>query len=162
MTPYKSYRMGYKKVQAAVTKPSQNISTMMPVRSLVYLPLKYNKHFNRVLKSTNDKPLLLLADHHMTEGYAVYLGLHINTLVTLNSKRTGIHPVTGLATAEVSIGTRQIVGVFELGNLTDERSLVVERSIYYLAESVGLNDKINGKTIKTIRNISGLYRVEVN
>jgi hypothetical protein len=162
MSPFTAYKMGAKKVLASITKPNENTSTMMPVRSLVYLPNKYTKHFNRILKTLSGKPLLLLADHHPTKFHIVYLGLHINAQVKVEAKYTGVHPVTNMPTTEFNSGTRTVSGVFELGSVSDERSLVVEKNVYILAEAVGPQDKLDGRTIKSIRELSGLYHIEVN
>jgi len=162
MNPYKSYMMGAKRVRAALTKPNENTLTMMPVRSLVYLPVGYKKLLTRTLSSMAGKPLLLLADHHPSHEHEVYLGLHINAKIELTEKFTGVHPVTNLATQEFNSGTRFVDGVFELGRSKDELSLIVEKSVYYLAEPVSQNDKLDGRTIKKVRKLSGLYRVEVD
>jgi hypothetical protein len=162
MDAYKAYKMGNKKIRAALTKPNENTLTMMPVRSLVYVPSKYKKHFNRMLMTASGRPLLLLADHHPSHEHDVYLGLSVNTQIELTEQVVTIHPVTRLATSEVKEGVRTISGVFELGSIKDELSLIIEKNIYYLAEPVSKHDKLDGKTIKKVQQLAGLYRVEVD
>lgn len=155
------YRIGDLKVRAAVTKPNENTLTMMPVRSLVYVPKMYPVEAGQILSFDGKDDDLLLATHHENPEYWVFMGLHMNATVSIERRYSGINPVTKMKQGSFTIEPITCRAVHELGKLIDDRGLQTSRDIYYVAEQVKEGDVIDGQSITGVQKLNGIYSIEV-
>lgn len=156
----REYQIGNRFIQATVTKPSASMRTLAPVRSLVHVPRKYEAYAGEILLD-GGQPYLLLAEHHTISRVKIFLGLLINAEATLVRTIPKIHPVTKMAAGSETLPERQVPAVHDLLTDDQEEKMTFDKSVFFFGEEVTTQDKVNGKQIRAVAKLSGIYRAEV-
>jgi hypothetical protein len=153
------YKIDKYLVRAIITKPTPDLKALLPVRSLVHLPLAYPVYGGEILYR-NNKPYILLADHHEHLLGRVFSGLHINTSVEVIYFQETMHPVTNMSNGKTETSRVTVPAVIEVGAEVTDNNLTSKQNIYYLGTAVSLDDKIDNVRVRKVDLISGVYRVE--
>lgn len=148
------------RVRVIITKPDASIQTLLPVRSLVHIPLSFPIKGGEILYKDRE-PYLLLATHHEHQLAKVCVGLHLNTTVKIDYFTEQLHPVTNLPSGKALDHTITIPAVLEVGSEVMDKELSAKRNIYYLGQPVSLDDLINDTRVRKVDFLNGIYRVEV-
>lgn len=156
------YRIGNKRITATVTQP-KNISGgfLTPVSALIHIPFTHRVLSGDIL-AEGQKAQYILSFHHKTPLCNVYTGIEVNTQVDLTLSTVTINPVTKMKESRVQGIARKIYACQQLVTASEVWGLKVPETIFYLPIKVTTDHFINGKRVRDVSPVGGVYRVEVS
>lgn len=160
MPVFKDYSIGRARVRASVTKPREELSSLLPTRMMVHIPQQYRVTPGSILCERR-RPYLLLAKHHQYTGITVFSGLLLNAKVMWAAVTTSKHPITNMDGYSVAAEPVELHVVKELMSAGVDKQMDVTRQVLYLGTRVKAGDRIDGNLVRRVDNLSGVYRAEV-
>lgn len=157
---FEEYRINGKRVVATITQPNKSLRLLGPVNTLVHLPLRLKVVDGSVLYE-KDEPRYLIAHHHKTLLSLVCAAIEITTEVELTESTTTTNPVTKMQESRVVGLPRKVFASEHLVTAAEVVGLKLPETIYFLGEEVTPNHFINGRRVRFVSKVTGLYRVEV-
>lgn len=156
------YNIGGRLRQATLVDASGETRYGVPVSHLVYIPRTQNPKAGHIMSELTRTEDYLLLDFTGHGQYEVFQALRCTHTLELEQFTEDIHPVTGMSSGRVLSGPPRAIKAVEhvLSDVAifDHKA---ERSYYFIGEKVSVGDTLDGKQIRGVRKISGVYRVEV-
>lgn len=155
-TPFK---LKGRKFEAVKTRPQKELAGLGAVHCLIHVDSRYKFVKAGTIVSEADHKFLL-ATHHSLKGFNVFNCITITGTAVLKTTKTTLHPVTGLPEGRVVEEETPIDVVYSpMKDKTDE-NLKVSRARYFLGQKVTTSDSIDGKRVKLVNKVLGVYIVE--
>lgn len=155
------YRVGPLAIYATVTKPREALTLLGPAKSLIHVSKRYPVKAGELLFDKGEATFLL-ADHHSNASYRIFAGLSINCQIDIVLTEATANAVTKMKDERRQVGPVRKMWACQDALIPGQvLGLSSTEVVYYVGTPVTTQHLINGKRVKNVVKLNGVYLVEV-
>lgn len=154
------FTLNNKKFEASKAKPQKSLAGLGTVHSLLYVDRRYKfVKAGSIIKSLSGEKFLL-AQHHTSSGKNIYNTMLVTGSVKLSRSTTIKHPVTKMDTERSTTQEIQVDVVYSRVPDGSDETLNIKQAHYILGTPVSSSDSLDGKRVKEVQFVHGVYLAE--